>query len=173
MIFQTALLSKQYFMQMARTLVCLIKMHMSWDLVNSELANVDKWMRLNKLSINYSKSVYMLTRSVKYLCSPTELTSFNVHINNVLLQGTTCMKYLGVLIDSRLDWSSHVQLIKRKRLYACNMFFKFVNFFRLTFWDYHTSVSFIVTYNITLFPGVQPITPFYNNCQCYKTTYYG
>jgi len=52
------------------------------------------------------------------LYSPTELTSFNVHINNVLLQGMTCVKYLGMLIDSRLDWSSHVQLIKRKLLYA-------------------------------------------------------
>ena len=62
--------------------------------------------------------------------------SSNVHINNVLLQGTTCVKYLGVLIDSRLDWSSHVQLIKRKLIFACNIFFKyvhFVNLFPLTF----------------------------------------
>jgi len=85
-------------------------------LVNSELANIDKWMRLKKLSINYSKSVYTLKRSTKYLCSPTELISLNVHINNVLLQGMTCVKYLRVLIDSRLYWSSHVQLIKRKLL---------------------------------------------------------
>jgi len=76
----------------------------------------------------------MLTRSMKYLCSPTELTSFNVYINNASLQGMICAKYLGVLIDSRLDWSSHVELIKRKLLYASNMLFlKFVNLFLLTF----------------------------------------
>jgi len=68
--------------------------HVLKDLVNSELANVGKWMRLNKLSFNYPKSVYMLAKSMKYLCSPIELTSFKVHINNVLLQGTTCVKYL-------------------------------------------------------------------------------
>jgi len=102
--------------------------HVLKDFVNSELANVAKWMRLNKLSINYSKSVYMLTRSMKYLCSPTELTSFTVHINNVLLQGTACVKYLGALINSRLDWSSHVQLITRKRLYACNILFNLSKF---------------------------------------------
>jgi len=69
--------------------------HVLNDLVNSEVANIDKWMRLNKLSINYSKSVHMLTRSIKYLCSATELSSFNVHINNILLQGA-CVKYLDV-----------------------------------------------------------------------------
>jgi len=86
------------------------------DLVNSELVNVIKWMHLNKLSINYSKSGYMTTRSMKHLCSPTELTSFSVYVNNVLLQGAACVKYLGVLIGSRLDWPSHVHLIKRKLL---------------------------------------------------------
>jgi len=60
-------------------------LHVLKYLVNSELAKADKWMHLNRLSINYSKSVYMLTRCIKSLCSPTELTSFNVHINNVLL----------------------------------------------------------------------------------------
>jgi len=70
----------------------------------------------------------MLTRSMKYLCSPTEMTSFNVDINNVLLQGTTWVKYLGVLIDSRLDWSSHVQLNNMTLLYAYNMFFKIRKF---------------------------------------------
>jgi len=40
--------------------------HVLKDLVNSELANVDKLVRLNKFSINYSKSVYMLTKSMKY-----------------------------------------------------------------------------------------------------------
>jgi len=44
--------------------------HFQQDIVNPELTNVDKWMCLNKLSINNSKSVYMLTRSMKYLRSP-------------------------------------------------------------------------------------------------------
>ena len=43
------------------------------------------------------------------------------------MQGTTCVKYLGMIIDT-LDWSSHVQLIKSKLLYDCNMFFKICKF---------------------------------------------
>jgi len=57
-------------------------LHILQDMVKSELVSVDKWMLLNKLSINYSKAVYMLTRSVKYLWSPAELTSFNVYVNH-------------------------------------------------------------------------------------------
>jgi len=45
-------------------------LHILQHVVNSELVNVGKWMRLNKLSANYSKSVYMLTRSVKYYAVP-------------------------------------------------------------------------------------------------------
>lgn len=54
--------------------------------------------------------MYKLTRSMKYLCSPTELTFFNVY--NVSLQATVCVKYLGVLVDSWLDWCSHIHFIK-------------------------------------------------------------
>ena len=39
-------------------------LHILQDVVNSELVNAGKWMRLNKLPISYSKSVYMLTRSI-------------------------------------------------------------------------------------------------------------
>ena len=38
------------------------------------------------------------------------------------------MKCAGMLIDRRLDGSSHVQLIKRKLLFACDVFFKICKF---------------------------------------------
>ena len=56
---------------------------------------------LNKLAINYSKSVYILTRSMKYLCNPTAQISIKDGINNVSLQATVCVNYLGVFIDNR------------------------------------------------------------------------
>ena len=89
---------------------------------------------------------------MKYLRSPTELTSFNVYLSNVSLQWTICVKYLGVLIDNRLDWSSHVQLIKRK-LYASNMLFKICKFVAIYVLRWLNLGSFTVTYNIALFQG--------------------
>jgi len=71
-------------------------------MVNVELIKVDNWLRSKKLSLNYSKSIFMLSNL-------SEACSFQIKINDSCFQRTKCAKYLGVLIDSSLDWSSHVQ----------------------------------------------------------------
>ena len=84
----------------------------SWDLqhmVNVELIKVDNWLRSNKLSLNYSKSTFMLTKSLQKNSNLSETCSFQIKINDSCFQRTKCAKYLGVLIDSSLEWSSHVQ----------------------------------------------------------------
>jgi len=78
-------------------------------MVNMELIKVDNWLRSKKLSLNYSKSTFMLTKSLKNTSNLSETCSFQIKINDSCFQRTTCEKYLGVLIDSSLDWSSHVQ----------------------------------------------------------------
>ena len=40
--------------------------------------------------------------------------SFQICSNDVLLSQKTCVKYLGVLTDSNLNWSFHVQLVRTK-----------------------------------------------------------
>jgi len=42
----------------------------------------------------------------------------------VLLSQKTCVKYLGVLTDSKSDWSSHVQLVRIKSSRASHLLFK-------------------------------------------------
>jgi len=113
---------------------------------------------------------------MKYLCSPTEPTSFNVHINNVLLQGMTCVMYLGVLIDSRLKWSSYVQLIKRKLLYACNMFFKICKFvpidiLRLLYYSFvHFHLQYcVISWGTANNSVLQPLSVLQNNIDLANT----
>ena len=53
--------------------------------------------------------------------------SFQIKINDSCFQRTTCAKYLGVLIDSSLDWSSHVQHITSKLVKASFLFYKIRN----------------------------------------------
>jgi len=96
-------------------------------MVNVELIKVDNWLRSNKLSLNYSKSTFMLTKSLKNNSNPSETCSFQIKINDSCFQRTTCAKYLGVLIDSPLDWSSHVQYIKSKLVRASYLFCKIRN----------------------------------------------
>ena len=81
-------------------------------MVNVELIKVDNWLRSNKLFLNYSKSTFMLTKSLKNNSNLSETCSFQIKINDSCFQRTTCAKYSGVLIDISLDWSSHVQYIK-------------------------------------------------------------
>ena len=54
--------------------------------------------------------------------------SFQVCLNDVLLSQKTCVKYLGVLIDSNLNWSSHVQLVRTKLSRASHLLFKIREF---------------------------------------------
>jgi len=56
----------------------------------------------------------MLTKSLKNNSNLAQTCSFQIKINDSCFQRITCAKYLGVLIDSSLDWSSHVQYIKSK-----------------------------------------------------------
>ena len=64
--------------------------------VNNELAKVDFWMKSNKLSINYSKSNYIIfTRKILD-------NNFNIHIQGNRLQRVSQTKYLGVIINEKL-----------------------------------------------------------------------
>jgi len=70
---------------------------------------MDNWLKYNKLSLNYSKTKYMLfTQQNEYMN-----TNFNVQINNHLLSRTECVKYFGVIIDDRLIWEPHITLAKK------------------------------------------------------------
>jgi len=68
----------------------------------------------------------MLT-SLKNNSNLSESCSFQIKINDSCFQRTICAKYLGVLIDSSLDWSSHVQYIKSKLVRASYLFLKIRN----------------------------------------------
>jgi len=96
-------------------------------MVNVELIKEDNWLRSNKLSLNYSKSTFMLTKSLKNNSNLLETCSFQIKTNDRCFQRTTCAKYLGVLIDSSLDWSSHVQYIKSKLVKGSYLFYKIRN----------------------------------------------
>ena len=64
------------------------------SIVNTELEKVNEWLRFNKLSLNYSKTSYMIVSSKN-----NQLTEFNVKINDKTITRTTCVKYRGVFID--------------------------------------------------------------------------
>ena len=75
------------------------------EMVNSELILVSNWFRVNKLSLNLNKTKYMLFSN-----STSELPD-EVMINNVCIEKTDCLKFLGLVIDSGLTWKNHIDYL--------------------------------------------------------------
>jgi len=87
--------------------------------VNSQLQKVDEWMRYYKLSINYSKTTYMLINS-----NSSQPCNFKVKINDSEIKHTTCTKYLGVYIDQDLAWTEHIHNLEIKLSRSVAMFYR-------------------------------------------------
>ena len=76
--------------------------------VNNELNIIDLWLRKNKLSLNYSKTSFIIFNKQPNKTCDYE---FKLKINNNLIKRVNSIKYLGVLIDSKLSWSEYVDYL--------------------------------------------------------------
>ena len=76
--------------------------------VNSELEKVSEWLLANRLSLNVPKCKFLLISSRK-----TD-RNIKVNINSRELKQETYTKYLGVIIDNKLNWKLHIQQINVK-----------------------------------------------------------
>ena len=84
----------------------------SGKMVDQEINKVDSWMRHNRLSLNYSKTVYMIFNSDKKQNSP-----FKVQIGNNLINRVNLTKYLGMHLDYNLNWDRHIS--KFENTFSC------------------------------------------------------
>ena len=84
------------------------------NLVNLEMCKIDHWMHANKLSINSTKSQYMLVTYKQF-----DLDHFKVSSNNSEIKRNECIKYLGVLIDDKLCWKNHIDYTCSKISKGC------------------------------------------------------
>ena len=64
--------------------------------VNNELSKIEEWLNHNKLSLNCSKSCYMLINSHPGISCNTEL---QLHVNLFTLKRQHTIKYLGIDVD--------------------------------------------------------------------------
>ena len=72
--------------------------------VNIELCEIYKWLCANKLSINIDKTNFVIFRS------PQKRVNYvpKLFMNNMLLKQEDSIKYLGIHIDSHLNWKSQI-----------------------------------------------------------------
>ena len=76
---------------------------------NHEICKIERWLLLNKLTLNHSKTKYLLFFSSKK-CGK----DFSLSINGQSIHRTAEAKYLGVYLDEKLKWDAHIQHLCKK-----------------------------------------------------------
>ena len=81
------------------------------NIVNNELADVDLYMKANKLSVNIDKTNFVIFSSrQKSLSQPIPPILYN----GVPLKQKKAVKFLGVYVDQHLTWKDHISYISKK-----------------------------------------------------------
>ena len=76
--------------------------------LNCEVAKLTEWFNANKLSINVSKSHYMVFHR-----SRRKINKGNILLDTTILSQVTITKFLGVILDDKLKWTHHISYIKK------------------------------------------------------------
>ena len=79
------------------------------DIMNNELTKVDDWMICNKLSLNVSKTKFMI------FAKPNKvIPNISLKIRNDVLEQVNVFNFLGITIDSKMSWKQQVNKISAK-----------------------------------------------------------
>jgi len=84
------------------------------------MSKVDNWMIMNKLTLNYSKTEFMLVNNT----NNQQSRSFSIQIGNYNISQVNSVKYLGVYIDHSLNWKEHISKLENKISRACALICK-------------------------------------------------
>ena len=90
--------------------------------VNLNLIQLSKWFLANKLSLNHVKTEAMLfSRKILYFPMPPLV------IDNTPLAYSFTFKFLGLLLDHRLNWKKHINHVRAKLASACGILYTLRN----------------------------------------------
>ena len=79
--------------------------------LNEDLLNMNRWLIANKLTLNMTKTEFMLIGSRQKLNNLPSLPSLK--INNVPIKHSHSTTSSGVFIDENLTWENHVDAISQ------------------------------------------------------------
>ena len=72
--------------------------------MNEELSLLFEWLCANRLSLNVSKTEFIVFRPNRKTINQT----FTLKLNQKTIRESTKIKYLGVLLDNKLSWSLYI-----------------------------------------------------------------
>ena len=126
------------------TLYCNINQNVTAEVINRELLKINQWLGANKLSLNVSKTKFMVfhthNRSVSYP---------NLQINSNKIERVTEFNFLGLVLQSNLSWNKHINHISLKVSKAIGIIYRLKSVYPL---------AVLLTLYNTL------VLPYFNHC---------
>ena len=83
------------------------------------LLDIIKWCNANKLTINLSKTCYIIYKT-PHQNIPSYLN--NITINNETITKVPSTKYLGIIMDEKLNWLEHIENLIKSLIRTSNSF---------------------------------------------------
>ena len=92
--------------------------------VNQDLKLLYEWLCANRLSLNVGKTEFMIFRPPrKSIIDRVVLT-----LNRTKIYESTKIKYLGIILDSRLTWKEHIEELAKKLNRSIGILYKTRNY---------------------------------------------
>ena len=93
-------------------------------LLNRDLKSLNEWLKANKISLNASKTEILIFRNHN---KPLNY-DLKIKLDGKRLYPSKYVKYLGILIDDKLNWSHHIKSLVPKLARANGMLAKIRHF---------------------------------------------
>ena len=91
---------------------------------NIACKNLSLWFNSNKLSINASKSYYIVMKPKSNTNDIIKDLNLSIKLNNVSIVRVFSTCFLGVLFDDQLKWKAHINSLATKCICFCSIFNK-------------------------------------------------
>ena len=82
------------------------------QIANQKLGKVAVWLWVNELSLNVSKTQFIIFEAkIKKISHNIE-----IQINKQIIEQANYTKFLGLIIDKELTWKQHIKLVETKNI---------------------------------------------------------
>ena len=78
--------------------------------VNADLKNLYDWLCVNRLSLNSRKFEFLVFRPLRH----KTYERFTLKLHHSKLFESQKIKYLGLILDNKLDWKGHIAELTKK-----------------------------------------------------------
>ena len=78
------------------------------DNINIHLEKINVWLKLNKLTVNVSKTKFMIFHKRR------DTPQLDLLLNNIKIELVSNFTFLGIILDSSLSWKNHTKMIAIK-----------------------------------------------------------